>query len=349
MNNNIGRFNGADAIQRMQQAQQANAPQVESQNEEASQTVRKPLSKSEIAGMMKGRVKDLGEPVNNKDSLAGGVQEVHVADGVGGSTSNSYSQEALKDMGFTDSEIEQWFTKGSNGKYTMRDDIEYKYGNPRHQETGTIKTLDELKERMGINIRNQKITETGYPLELFEAGFRPVMDLMSGKVVDFVLKEGVQLDDQMYGNNRVLTLTNEDTSKNIFILREDGSVYTVELGESWAHGMANATVARIEPGEAMAKKDVVQVESGTIMDPLAQYKGVTEINNVQMLYDIGFNEEEIAEYFDKVESEDGGVKYVMKNIGFPAGQADGSPYVSGMEFSKDTYFQIPEDLAQLIK
>lgn len=241
MSNNIGRL-GADAIRRMQQAQQANAPQVEGQNGDAPKTVRKPLSKSDVADMMQGKSKDLGEPSNNKNSIVGEAQEAHTADGVGNSTANTYSQKALKDMGFTDAELEKWFTKDSIGNYKMRDDIEYKYGNPRHQETDTIKTLDELKERMGIDIRNQKIAETGYPAELFEAGFRPIMDLMNGKVVDFVLKEGVQLDDQMYGNNRVLTLTNEDTSKNIFILREDGSKYEINLEPSLDWLLANHTM-----------------------------------------------------------------------------------------------------------
>lgn len=68
---------GADAIQRMQQAQQTNAPQVENQNEETSQTVRKPLSKSEVAGMMKGKV---GEPTNNVNTGIVTTQEAQAAD-----------------------------------------------------------------------------------------------------------------------------------------------------------------------------------------------------------------------------------------------------------------------------
>ncbi len=76
MSNNIGRL-GADAIQRMQQAQQANAPQVEGQNEETSQTVRKPLSKSESVGMMKGNV---GEPTNNVNTDIVATQEAQAGE-----------------------------------------------------------------------------------------------------------------------------------------------------------------------------------------------------------------------------------------------------------------------------
>ena len=68
---------GADAVQRMQQAQQANAPRVESQNEETSQTVRKPLSQSEVAAMMKGNV---GEPTSNVNTDIVTTQEAQAAD-----------------------------------------------------------------------------------------------------------------------------------------------------------------------------------------------------------------------------------------------------------------------------
>ncbi len=76
MNNNIGKFNGAESIQRMR-AQQQNAPQVEGQEQETSETVRKPLSKSEVVGMMKDKV---GEPTSNVNTGNVTTQEVQGAD-----------------------------------------------------------------------------------------------------------------------------------------------------------------------------------------------------------------------------------------------------------------------------
>ncbi len=248
MNNNIGRFNGADAIQRMK-AQQANAQPQQVDNQEAatqSSTTRKPVSKKDLSDLMKGKAqaKDLGELVDNKNKV-GEAQEAHIADGIGGLTSNSYTQKALKDMGFTDAELEKWFTKDSIGNYKMRDDITYDYGNLRNPSTGTIKTLDELKERMGIDIRNQILADTGYPIELFELAYMPVIDFKNGKVASFHIKPGAQINE--YGSNRVLTLTNEDNSKNIFIFKEDGSTYSFGIDNydpsgNWGDGGADALI-----------------------------------------------------------------------------------------------------------
>ena len=98
---------GADAIQRMQQAQQTNAPQVEGENEETSQTVRKPLSKSEVAGLLKGK---LGEPTKNVNTGSITTQEAQAAD---------HNDEEPPELKTQYNNIDDLYNHGKNGDFCL--------------------------------------------------------------------------------------------------------------------------------------------------------------------------------------------------------------------------------------